>query len=200
MLSAKLSGKLDKYLVKFLPKRICPNAYTILGLIITCIVSIFLAIGHFFLSGILIFVAGFFDMADGAIARTTGKVSTFGGFLDSVIDRYADMLFLFALCFYYYHSRNLFLFLCTLIVIAGSLLTSYVRARAEVFLPHKCDVGWVERPERIILLGLGALFNILHYILPLLAILSNITVFQRIYYVWEKLHLIGKPDPKSKSK
>jgi len=196
MLSAKLSGKFDKYVVKLLPRRISPNTYTISGLAVTCIASIFLAIGHFSLGGVFIFLAGFFDMADGAIARTSGKVSTFGGFLDSVIDRYADMLFLFALCLYYYHSRNLFLFLCTLAVIAGSLLTSYVRARAEVFLPYKCNVGWIERPERIILLGIGALFGIMHYILPLLAILSNITVFQRIHYVWGKLSLTNGPDPK----
>ncbi len=186
MLSAKLGGKFDRYIVKCLPKGASPNAWTAVGLIITIVASIFLAIGHFFLGGIFIFLAGLCDMADGAIARTTGRVSLFGGFLDSVIDRYADLFFFFGLCLYYYSKRNLFLFLCTLFVIAGSILTSYVRARAEVFLKEKCNVGIIERPERVILLGIGALFYKLSYIIPLLAVLSNFTVFQRIYFVWRK--------------
>ncbi|HDD35683.1 MAG TPA: CDP-alcohol phosphatidyltransferase family protein [Candidatus Desulfofervidus auxilii] len=186
MLSAKLGGKFDKYITKLLPKNVSPNTYTLLGLIVTIIASLFLAFGYFILGGLFIFLAGFFDMADGAIARTTGRVSEFGGFLDSVIDRYADLLFFFALCFHYYHVRNVFLFLCTLFTIAGSILTSYVRARAEVFLNQKCNVGIIERPERILFLGVGGLFDLFNYIIPILAILSNLTVFQRIYYVWKK--------------
>jgi len=186
MLSAKLSGRLDKYIIKLLPKKYSPNTYTLLGLGVTGISSFFLALGYFKIGGVLIFLAGLFDMADGAIARTTGRVSEFGGFLDSVIDRYADLLFFFGLCFYYYHSREIFLFICVLLTIAGSLLTSYARARAEIFLGSKCNVGLVERPERVILLGIGAIFDLFIYILPLLAFLSNITVFQRIYYVWQK--------------
>ncbi len=192
MLSAKLGGKFDKYIVKYLPKYISPNSYTILGLLITVIASFLLAFGLFPLAGLFIFLAGLCDMADGAIARVTGRVSVFGGFLDSVIDRYADLFFFFGLCFYYYHTRDVFLFFCTLFVIAGSLLTSYVRARAEVFLKEKCNVGIIERPERIILLGIGALFSILNYIIPLLALLSNITVLQRIYFVWKKTSLKEK--------
>jgi len=192
MLSAKLGGKFDKYIVKCLPKHISPNNYTLMGLAITVIASVFLALGLFFLAGIFIFLAGLCDMADGAIARVRGRVSVFGGFLDSVIDRYADLFFFFGLCFYYYHTRNAFLFFCTLFVIAGSLLTSYVRARAEVFLKEKCNVGIIERPERIILLGIGALFSLLSYIIPLLALLSNITVLQRIYFVWKKTSLKEK--------
>jgi CDP-diacylglycerol--glycerol-3-phosphate 3-phosphatidyltransferase len=186
MLSAKLSGKFDKYIIRFLPKKISPNTYTLFGLGVTAIASLFIGLGYFKIGGILIFLAGFFDMADGAIARSTKTVSQFGGFLDSVIDRYADLLFLFALCFYYYHSQKIFLFICTFITIAGSLLTSYARARAELFLSSKCDVGLVERPERIVLLGIGALFDLFLYILPLLAILSNVTVLQRIHYAWQK--------------
>lgn len=192
MLSAKLGGKFDKYIIKFVPKGLSPNVCTLSGLVVTGIASFFLAMGLFKIGGIFIFLAGFFDMADGAIARTTKRVSQFGGFLDSVIDRYADLLIFLGLCFYYYYNHNLFLFLCTFFVIAGSLLTSYTRARAEVFLNQKCNVGLIERPERIILLGVGALFNILNYILPLLAILSNITVFQRIYFVWRKTALPKK--------
>jgi len=192
MLSAKLGGRFDKYIIKFVPKNLSPNVCTLAGLGITGIAGFFLAIGLFKVGGIFILLAGFCDMADGAIARSTGKVSQFGGFLDSVIDRYADLLIFFGLCFYYYSSHNVFLFLCALFVIAGSLLTSYTRARAEIFLNQKCNVGLIERPERIILLAVGALFNILNYILPLLAILSNITVFQRIYFVWRKTALPKK--------
>ncbi|MCD6320191.1 MAG: CDP-alcohol phosphatidyltransferase family protein [Candidatus Desulfofervidaceae bacterium] len=192
MLSAKLGGKFDKYIMKFVPKGVSPNICTLLGLGITGIAGFFLAVGLFKIGGVFIFLAGFCDMADGAIARSTGRVSQFGGFLDSVIDRYADLLIFFGLCFYYYFNHNLFLFLCALLVIAGSLLTSYTRARAEVFLGQRCNVGLIERPERIILLGIGALFNILNYILPVLALLSNITVFQRIYFVWRKTALPKK--------
>jgi len=138
MISAKLSGRLDKYIIKLLPKKYSPNTYTLLGLGVTAISSFFLALGYFKIGGALIFLAGLFDMADGAIARATGRVSEFGGF------------------------------------------------RAEIFLGSKCNVGLVERPERIILLGIGAIFDLFIYILPLLAFLSNITVFQRIYYVWQK--------------
>jgi len=98
MLSAKLGGKFDKYIVKCLPKHISPNNYTLMGLAITVIASVFLALGLFFLAGIFIFLAGLCDMADGAIARVTGRVSVFGGFLDSVIDRYADLFFFFGVC------------------------------------------------------------------------------------------------------
>ncbi|MDL1956868.1 MAG: CDP-alcohol phosphatidyltransferase family protein [Candidatus Desulfofervidus auxilii] len=193
MLSAKLGGKLDKYIVRCLPKNISPNTYTLLGLVVTVIASLSLAFGYFTIGGFFIFFAGFFDMADGAIARTTGRTSEFGGFLDSVIDRYGDLFFFFGLCFHYYHIRDAFLLFCTLFTIAGSLLTSYTRARAEIFLNHKCNIGLIERPERIILLGIGALFNSFTYIIPILAILSNLTVFQRIYYVWRKTETL-KPN------
>jgi len=129
-------------------------------------------------------------MLDGVVARTFDKVTNFGGFLDSVIDRYSDLVLLIGLIIYYADNHNMHLLILTAVVSIGSILIPYTRARAEVFIPH-CDVGIMERAERIILLAAGGIFqsvfNIMPVVLWILAIFTHLTVFHRIYFTWKEV-------------
>ena len=120
-------------------------------------------------------------------ARKLGKVTAFGGFLDSVLDRYSDLLLLLALLIDGLRKGDSGLVLLTSFVSMGTVLIPYVRAKAEA-LQVPCAVGLMERAERIILLSIGTLFQWMEPILWILAILTHFTVLQRIYYVWKKLH------------
>ncbi len=139
------------------------------------------------MAGMAIILSGLFDLFDGVVARTLGKVTTFGGFLDSVLDRYSDLFLLLALIIHYLQKQNPGLVILTSFVIIGTALIPYVRAKAEIIhLP--CTIGFMERAERIILLAAGALFGWMVEILWILAILTHFTVLQRIWYVWKKLN------------
>ena len=156
--------------------RVSPNALTFIGLVINIVAAFFF--GHanasnadrmFLYAGLVIFGAGLFDMVDGRVARRTGQVTVFGSFFDSVIDRYSDVVL-------------------TAFVMVTSLMVSYTRARAEALI-GKCKVGFLERPERIVLVIIGAVFN--HWgamapVLWVLAVLSTITVAHRIVYTYQK--------------
>jgi CDP-diacylglycerol--glycerol-3-phosphate 3-phosphatidyltransferase len=115
-----------------------------------------------------------------------GKVTAFGGFLDSVLDRYSDLLLLLAFLINYLKRGDSSLVILTSWVSIGTVLIPYIRARAEA-LQIPCNIGLMERAERIILLSAGALFNWMEPILWVLAILTHFTVLQRIFYVWKKL-------------
>jgi CDP-diacylglycerol--glycerol-3-phosphate 3-phosphatidyltransferase len=166
--------------------KIHPNALTFIGLVINGIAAYLLGTGKFFYAGMVIIGAGLFDMVDGRVARETNQVTRFGGFFDSVIDRYSDLVLLMGLLVYYSNSnRNLYVVL-TAIVMAASIMISYTRARSENFL-DKCKVGFMERPERIVLLIIGALFNKMAPVLWVLAVIGNMTVVSRIIYTWREL-------------
>jgi CDP-diacylglycerol--glycerol-3-phosphate 3-phosphatidyltransferase len=124
-------------------------------------------------------------MVDGEVARRTKRVTTFGAFFDSVIDRYSDLLLLLGLIHWYAKWDQLFYVALTGLVLIGSVMTSYTRARAESLIPQ-CKVGFLERPERIVLLIIGALFNRMAAVLWIMAFLSNWTVSQRIWYTWRE--------------
>jgi CDP-diacylglycerol---glycerol-3-phosphate 3-phosphatidyltransferase len=165
--------------------RIHPNVLTFLGLVINIIAAVLFARGSFRWAGVVVIGAGLFDMVDGRVARATDKVTQFGGFFDSVLDRYSDLALFMGLLVYYASINRFFYIVLTAIVMTGSVLVSYVRARAECTIP-KCKVGFLERPERVVLIIIGALFNRMAPVLWVIAVLSNLTVIHRMIYTWRK--------------
>src|SRR3974390_3219170 len=173
--------------------KIHPNVLTFLGLVINIWAAwLFARAGSaadprvdFRWAGLVILGAAVFDMVDGRVARATDQVTRFGGFFDSVLDRYSDLaLFMGLLVFYAWIGRFGYIVL-TAIVMTGSVMVSYTRARAECTIP-KCKVGFLERPERVVLIILGALFNRMGAVLWVIAVLSNMTVIHRMIYTWRK--------------
>ena len=165
--------------------RIHPNVLTFIGLLINGLAAVLLASGKFFWAGMVMIGAGIFDMVDGRVARATKQVTLFGGFFDSVVDRYSDLVLLMGLLVYYASINRFFYIVLTAVVMTGSVMISYTRARAECIIP-KCKVGFMERPERIVLFILGALFNRMAPVLWVIAVLSNITVIHRMLYTWQE--------------
>src|SRR5579884_2978400 len=138
--------------------RIHPNVLTFLGLVINIVAAWLFAAGNFRAAGLVVIGAGLFDMVDGRVARETNRVTRFGGFFDSVLDRYSDLAVLVGLLVFYASINRFGYVVLTAIVMTGSVMVSYVRARAENTIPQ-CKVGFMERPERIVQLNTGALFN-----------------------------------------
>jgi CDP-diacylglycerol---glycerol-3-phosphate 3-phosphatidyltransferase len=175
--------------------RVNPNIITFTGVLISLWAAFEFGYGAFFKAGLVIIFAGFFDMLDGEVARVTRSVSEFGAFYDSVIDRYSDVILLQGLIVYYARKQMLGYVVLVGIVVMGAVLTSYSRARAESLIPL-CKIGFMERPERIVLLIIGALFNRMEAVLWVLAILGNWTVIDRIYYTWKELPKPGSSHSK----
>jgi CDP-diacylglycerol--glycerol-3-phosphate 3-phosphatidyltransferase len=190
MIGNKIGHRLDPYLYAAL-KRIfgehgSPNLFTVMGFLATLVASLLILIEFWFLAGLAIILSGVFDLFDGVIARKLGKVTAWGGFLDSALDRYSDLLFLLAILIYYLKKGVPGLVILTSFVSIGTVLIPYIRAKAES-LQVPCNVGLMERAERIILLSVGILFQCMQPVLWILAILTHFTVLHRIYYVWKKL-------------
>jgi CDP-diacylglycerol---glycerol-3-phosphate 3-phosphatidyltransferase len=173
---------------------ISPNALTLIGLLLNCGAAAIVLTGSLFAGGVAFLVANAFDSLDGAVARATGKVSRFGAFLDSVIDRYDESVVLIALLVVLGQRGDMLLVGAAGVALVGSLLVSYTRARAEG-LGLDCEVGLFQRTERVILLGLGLVFADLALPLPFphpvlaiviwtLAIVTNITAAQRVLHVY----------------
>ena len=142
--------------------------------------------------GLVIIGAGIFDMVDGRVARATNQVTIFGGFFDSVIDRYSDVALFFGLLVYYARANRFFYVVMVAFVMTSSVMVSYARARAESLIPS-CKVGFMERPERIVLIIIGALFNRMGAVLWVIAVLSTITVIHRIRHTYQVLREIEPP-------
>jgi CDP-diacylglycerol--glycerol-3-phosphate 3-phosphatidyltransferase len=172
--------------------RVRPNVLTLCGLGVSLLAAGFASMGRFLPAGLLLLLAGAFDALDGAIARRTNQSSPFGAFLDSVLDRYADLTVLLGLMLHFAvawggasgsglpWSNPPLVFAAGAIL--GSALTPYARARAESLL-SECKVGIAERPERLVILVVGLLFDRVVPALGMLAVLSNVTVLQRLFYV-----------------
>jgi CDP-diacylglycerol---glycerol-3-phosphate 3-phosphatidyltransferase len=165
--------------------RVNPNVLTLLGLFINIFAAVLFAKGMFAWAGLVVLFAGLFDMVDGEVARRTGRVTRFGAFFDSVIDRYSDMVLLLGLVVWYAKVDRIFYAGLAVISLIGSIMTSYTRARAESLIPA-CKVGFLERPERIVLLTIGALTDRIGAAMWVMAVLSNWTVSQRIWYTWQE--------------
>src|SRR3954470_1114119 len=169
--------------------KIHPNALTFIGLLINIWAAWLFSKGQFFAAGLVVVGASVFDMVDGRVARATNQVTRFGGFFDSVLDRYSDLALFMGLLVYYASINRYFYIVLTAIVMTGSVMVSYTRARAENSIP-KCKVGFLERPERIVLIMIGALFNRMAPVLWVIAILSNWTVVHRMLYTWKEAKLL----------
>src|SRR5947208_7169459 len=168
-----ICGKIIDQIVRALAlSRIHPNVLTFLGLVINSWAAFLLAAGRFRWAALVVIGAGLFDMVDGRVARETNRVTRFGGFFDSVLDRYSDLLLFMGLLVYYASINRFFYIVLTAIVMTGSVMVSYARARAECTIPQ-CKVGFLERPERIVLIIIGALFAPMAPVLWVIAILSN---------------------------
>jgi CDP-diacylglycerol--glycerol-3-phosphate 3-phosphatidyltransferase len=172
--------------------RINPNLLTVMGLVVNTYAAFLFgyATGEnqrrmFLYAGLVIIGSGFFDLVDGRVARASNKVSLFGGFFDSVVDRYSDASLFFGLIVYYARGNRFFYVVLTALVMISSIMVSYARARAESLI-GTCRVGFMERPERLVLLIIGALFNVMAPVLWVIAVLSTITVIHRIVYTWQR--------------
>lgn len=176
-----------------------PNLLSVIGLGINVLAALLYGYGQFFYAGLVMIFANIFDLLDGRIARLTGRVTKFGAFLDSTLDRLSDMIVFLGIIIFYsrdteYHS-TLYAAL-TGAALIGSVLVSYTSARAESLIP-KCDVGFLRRPERVVLLILGSLtvwpessspfLNKMPATIWLMTVLSYWTFAQRLFHTWRQI-------------
>lgn len=165
--------------------KIHPNVLTFIGLVINIVAAVLLARNQMRAAGLVIIGAGLFDMVDGRVARETNQVTRFGGFFDSVLDRYSDLALLMGLLVWYGSINRPMYVVLTAIVMTASVMISYTRARAENTIPS-CKVGFMERPERVVLLIIGALFDRMAAVLWVIAILGNLTVVHRMIFTYQE--------------
>ena len=149
------------------------------------VAAFFLARGHLLTGGILVLVGGTFDILDGKVARATGYASRFGALFDSTIDRYSEVLAFFGVGFYFVAQEMYKSSIFTFIALGGSMMVSYIRARSEG-LGYDCKVGIMQRPERVVAIGFGAIFgeSFLIGAMVLIAVFANITAIQRVFTIW----------------
>ena len=200
---------------------ITPNILTLVGLLINVFCAWLYGLGYFVEGGLVLILANVFDMLDGRVARLQGRVTRFGAFFDSVIDRYSDLIVFVGIMVYYARDTSahstLYVAL-TGIVLIGSVMVSYSRARAEG-LDIACKVGFLERPERVVLLIIGSLTEVspatydavaagvspvvaeilffkMRAVLWVMAVLSHWTVIHRVYHTRDELQRAeGQPAP-----
>jgi CDP-diacylglycerol---glycerol-3-phosphate 3-phosphatidyltransferase len=190
MIGNKIGHRLDPYLYSVLKtfsgEHCNPHFFTFLGFFATLAASFLIIKGFWFLAGCAIILSGLFDLFDGVVARKREQVTALGSFLDSVLDRYSDLLLLLAILIYYLIKQDRGPVILSALVSMGTVLIPYIRAKAES-LQVPCTVGLMERAERIILLSAGALFQRMEPVLWILLILTHFTAIHRIYDVWKKL-------------
>jgi phosphatidylglycerophosphate synthase len=165
---------------------ITPNMLTFFALVVNGWATVLFAVGRFRTAAAVLFLAGFLDMADGQVARRVGRVTAFGAFIDSTLDRYSDLALYMGLVVYYAVIGGTFYLVLAAMAMASSFMVSYARARAESLIPT-CKVGFMERPERLVLLILGGAFNRMAPVLWVIATLSTITVVHRVLYTWREI-------------
>jgi soluble lytic murein transglycosylase len=161
--------------------RLRPNHLTLAGLVASCVAAGCFIAGQTRTAGLVLIVAGLLDLLDGSLARASGQVTAFGAFLDSVIDRYSDIAVMLGIVVLYARMPNPRGALLAMAGLAGSVMVSYTKARAES-IGVECDVGLMERPERLICLITGAMFDVMEPALWVLAIMANLTAVQRIVF------------------
>jgi CDP-diacylglycerol--glycerol-3-phosphate 3-phosphatidyltransferase len=169
-----------------------PNVLTLIGVLINVGAAWALGRNHFLLAGLIMVVANIFDFIDGKVAYITNTVSAFGAFWDSTLDRFSDIALFLGLIYLYASLRRTDYVMVTALAMMFSIMTSYARARAESLI-EKCKVGFMERPERIVLFMIGAFTNRMAAVMWVILILSIVTVENRIHYTY--LVLNNKPIP-----
>ena len=167
--------------------KITPDQVTVIGLLANCVAAYFIAQGSlsYLVMGMLIWIAGFFDALDGSVARYTGHVTKFGSFFDSVLDRYSDSVIYLGILVYFLRLGNADYVILATVAMIGSLAVSYVRAKAES-LDLECEVGLMPRTARVVLLGAAFCIGQVFLGLLIIAVLTHLTVLQRILYVRKK--------------
>jgi CDP-diacylglycerol--glycerol-3-phosphate 3-phosphatidyltransferase len=173
-----------------------PNTLTLIGVLINVVAACALAVDRFLLAGVIMIVANIFDFIDGKVAQQTNTVSRFGAFWDSTLDRFSDIALFLGLIYLYASMRRTDYVMIASIAMMFSIMTSYARARAESLI-EKCKVGFMERPERIVLFMIGAFTNRMGAVLWVILLLSIFTVADRIYYTY--LVLNARPIPRGRS-
>ena len=169
-----------------------PNVLTLIGVLINVAASVALGLDRFIAAGVIMIVANIFDFIDGKVAHLTNTSSRFGAFWDSTLDRFSDIALFLGLIYLYADLHRTDYVMITALAMMFSIMTSYARARAESLI-EKCKVGFMERPERIVLFMVGAFTDRMGAVLWVILILSIITVANRIHYTY--LALNAKPIP-----
>ena len=166
--------------------KIHPNTLTFIGVLINVAAAFELAAAHFIRAGVIMVIANIFDFIDGKVAHESNAVSAFGGFWDSVIDRFSDIALFLGLIYLYSHLGRTDYAMVASIAMMFAIMTSYTRARAESLI-KKCKVGFMERPERIVLFMIGAFTNRMAAVLWVIGVLSVFTVADRIVLTYREL-------------
>jgi CDP-diacylglycerol--glycerol-3-phosphate 3-phosphatidyltransferase len=169
-----------------------PNVLTLIGVLINVIAAMALGLDQFLTAGVIMIVANIFDFIDGKVAYITNTMSRFGAFWDSTLDRFSDIALFLGLIYLYADLRRTDYVMVASIAMMFSIMTSYARARAESLI-EKCKVGFMERPERIVLFMIGAFTNRMAAVLWVILVLSIVAVENRIHYTY--LVLNNKPIP-----
>ena len=173
-----------------------PNVFTVAGVIITGFAAAAFLMGSLRLGGLLLLAGGFCDTVDGLLARTSGKATRFGALLDSTVDRYAELVMFFGISAYFISCKDYGTAAAAFLALGGSFMVSYTRARAES-LGFEAKIGLMQRPERIVLIGLAALLHVgaLQGAVWLVALLANFTALQRIRFAYKQDPALLEADP-----
>jgi CDP-diacylglycerol--glycerol-3-phosphate 3-phosphatidyltransferase len=179
-----IQGAADPVARLLLQAHVRPNQLTVVGLGVSAVAAQMFYLGRLRLAAALLAVAGLCDFFDGTLARLAGSESPYGAFLDSVVDRYSDLVVLLGIVLYFERAEEAAGVFFTMLTLLGTVMVSYTKARAQS-IGLSCEIGLMERPERMIVLIAGALFQLLTPAMLALGVLTNITALQRIIYVWK---------------
>ena len=179
-------------LLKFISERIKyfnPNTITLVGLVFAVLAGLFFAYGITFCAVILVIISSLIDLLDGAVAKINNSGTKFGGILDSVCDRYSDAAIMVGIMWNYSLDVDISWFLIPglligAVAIIGSIMVSYVRAKGESAINEKITIGIADRPARIVLIIIGVIFGCMNYAILLVAILSHLTIAQRLWFIY----------------
>ena len=179
---------------------VTPNAITLMGLAVTAVSAVLIGFGWLLAGGLVLLFAGLFDILDGAVARATGRVNSYGAFLDSTTDRYAEVFtYIGLLVFFVLNGQQKLLPILVIASLSGSLLVSYARARAQS-LGFACEGGLLARPERVIIIVIGLVVApALTPALWILAVLTNVTAVQRVVIVWRQARALTAAEAQAAS-
>ncbi len=190
MIKEKLGHRVDSVVHAMFPflfiRPINPDLLTLCGALVSLVAAALFVQGEFFSAGIVMFLGGLFDLVDGVVARHFGISTTFGGFLDSTLDRFVDMVILLAIALYYSGAGQSGMALLTAYALVCTVLTSYAKARAELHLDH-LPGGMLERGERMGFVVVGAVSGYMEIVLALLALGTTYTVGQRLVVAYREM-------------
>ncbi|MGA2573959.1 MAG: archaetidylinositol phosphate synthase [Candidatus Methanomethylicaceae archaeon] len=182
-LRSKVSAVFNPLFSALASAGISPNAITTAGFLVSILSAYFFYVSQPVYGGIILLLSGFFDILDGGVAKVSGKVTKFGGVLDSTLDRYSDLIIIGAIVI-----AGLCNPIWGIIAIIGSVMVSYIRAKGELEGVKMAGVGVMERAERILILAVFAIASYTWLGIIILAVLTNFTVAQRLYHIWKELH------------